>query len=88
MSLNYELLGDTQAEHLRKQRLLDLEADHYRYVLDAEELAPGEDAGPIMAKLAEIERRIALHREALGLPVTVLAADEEATLEQPGAETS
>jgi hypothetical protein len=88
VSLNYELLGEAQAEHLRKQRLLDLEADHFRFVLDAEEVPPGEDAGPIMAKLADVERRIALHRQALGLSVDVLKIDGEDTLERSDAESS
>ena len=88
MSLNYELLGNTQAEHLRRQRLLDLEADHYRFVLDAEELPPGGDAGPIMAKLADIERRIVLHRQALRMPVEVLTEDAHVTPGRPDAESS
>lgn len=75
MSLNYELLGGPQAEHIRKQRLLDLEADHYRYVLDAEELPEDADPTPIMAKLADVERRIALHRRALGMSEQVSTPD-------------
>lgn len=76
MSLNYELLGSPQAEHIRRQRLLDLEADHFRFVLDAEELPDGADPGPIMDKLADVERRIGLHRQALGMPVTVMVPEE------------
>ena len=77
MSLNYELLGGSQAEHLRRQRLLDLEADHYRFVLDVEELPEGADPAPILAKLADVERRIALHRRALGMPEPVTTPDED-----------
>jgi hypothetical protein len=73
--LNYELLGGPQAEHIRRQRLLDLEADHYRFVLDLDELPDGADPSPIMAKLADVERRIALHRRALNLPEMVTAPD-------------
>lgn len=79
MSLNYELLGSPQADHIRRQRLLDLEADHFRFVLDAEELPDGADSGLIMEKLADVERRIKLHRQALGLPETVMMPDEVET---------
>jgi hypothetical protein len=71
MTLNYELLGEGQAEHIRRQRLLDLEADHFRYVLDIEELPDGANSSPTLEKIADIERRIELHRQALGLPVAV-----------------
>lgn len=80
MSLNYEMLGQSQAEHLRQQRLLDLEADHFRFVLDVEELPEGVDPSPIMAKLADVERRIALHRRALGMPELVTVPEEAGAL--------
>lgn len=76
MSLNYELLGPTQATHIRMQRLLDLEADHFRFVLDAEELHDGADMGELRNKLADIERRIKLHRQALDLPDVVVMPEE------------
>jgi hypothetical protein len=86
--LNYELLGGPQADHIRRQRLLDLEADHFRFVLDAEELPDDADPSPIMAKLADVERRIGLHRRALGMPVTVTASNEEPAPGLPDAGTS
>lgn len=76
MALNYELLDEGRAEHLRRQRLLDLEADHFRFVLDLDELPPGADPEALMSRLADIERRIVLHREALGLPVMVVTPDD------------
>jgi hypothetical protein len=77
MTLHYELLGEKQAEHLRRQRLLDLEGDHYRFLLDLEELPDEVDPSPILARVADVERRIALHRKALNLPVTVTALNEQ-----------
>lgn len=88
MSLNYELLGEPQAEHIRRQRLLDLEADHFRFVLDLEELPTEADSGQLMAKIGDVERRIALHRRALGMPVPVTTPDEAPAPELPDAGTS
>lgn len=68
MTLTYRLLGESQAEHLRKQRLLDLEADHYRFLLDLEELPEGVEPPPdLMTKLSDVEYRIQVHSRALGL---------------------
>jgi hypothetical protein len=88
VSLNYELLGKPEAEHIRRQRLLDLEADHYRFVLDLEELPTEAESGQLLAKLSDVERRIVLHRQALGLPLTVTAPDDEPVPEHSGSETS
>lgn len=79
MSLSYELLGEPQATHIRKQRLLDLEADHFNCVLDAEELPEGMTVpAALMDKIADIERRIRLHREALGMSTEVRESDHAA----------
>lgn len=93
MSLNYELLGEAQAEHLRRQRLLDLEADHFRYTLDLEELDasgnPDRKAlNDVLTRLTEVERRIALHRQRLGMPVEVTTADEDPAPQQSDAGSS
>ena len=78
MSLNYELLGETAAQHLRRQRLLDLEADHFRLVLDVEETPDGvEPSASILEKISDVERRINLHREALGMEVGVHRQDTD-----------
>jgi hypothetical protein len=77
MSLNYELLGDQQAKHLRRQRLLDLEADHFRCVLDIEESPEGVDLRLAMKKISDVERRIKLHRRALDMPEDVVTADDD-----------
>jgi hypothetical protein len=87
MAVRYQLLGDAQADHIRRQRLLDLEADHFRFVLDVEELPDGVDPAPIMEKIADVERRIEMHRQALGLPevVTTPEGADEVTPEHSGA---
>jgi hypothetical protein len=89
VTLNYELLGASEAEHIRRQRLLDLEADHFRFVLDLEELPDDADPSPLLARIADVERRIALHRQALSLPVRVTTLDEaNSGREFPGTESS
>lgn len=81
MALSYQLLGNEQAEHLRRQRLLDLEADHFRFVLDVEESGADGDLTAILAKINDVERRIKIHRKSLGLPEFV--SSEEDTVEVP-----
>ena len=66
MSMTYELLSKEQAVHLRRQRLLDLEADHWRYAMDLEEADPNSpEYMKTATAIQEVERRIALHRKAL-----------------------
>lgn len=81
MSTTYEMLGVEGATHIRKQRLLDLEADHYRFMLDLQELPPDADGSAVLQQIAEIERRIAVHRTALGMEpvVTVDPSTEDRT---------
>jgi hypothetical protein len=79
MTVKYALLLKPQADHIRKQRLLDLEADHWRFMLDLEELpedVPDTETEPIFIRLADVERRIMLHRQALGLPDIAITTEE------------
>lgn len=62
--MDYSHLTAGQAEELRHRRVLDLEIDHYRVKLALEE-DPGDEKAYL--DLAELERRIELHRAELGI---------------------
>lgn len=68
----YEFINKEAADELRAQRIHHLEAQHYRLMLELEE-TPGNER--IVAEVAEVERRIELHRRVLGL--TPLATPEQ-----------
>lgn len=63
--MEYALLNDDARREIRSRHLLDLEATHYRLTLEETE-EPGSNADRVRM-LAEIERRVAEHRSALGL---------------------
>lgn len=60
--MQYRTLPDDALRELRVQRVQALEADHYRVVLGLEEAPDDADA---QARLVDIERRIAVHCDAL-----------------------
>lgn len=62
--MDYTHLTAEQADELRHRRVLDLEIEHYRVKLTLEETPENE---PAHMDLAELERRIALHRAELGI---------------------
>lgn len=62
--MDYCHLTAQEATALRHKRLRDLEGDHYWLRLTQEEMP---DNPQVLADLTELERRIALHRDALGI---------------------
>lgn len=61
----YVKLTPEQRDQLRDERVLGLEADHYRLLLLIAELAgdtPEEQRAAMSNELADLERRIAVHR--------------------------
>lgn len=60
----YEFVNADAASQLRAERIHHLEVQHFRLALELEE-APGIPA--IVTQMAELERRIGVHRNALGL---------------------
>ena len=60
----YEFINRDAADQLRAERIHHLEVQHYRLGLELEEVPDNEG---IKGQMAEIERRIELHRRILGL---------------------
>lgn len=77
MALNYQLLNEDSATFLRRQRLLDLETEHYSLILETEEWPPGFEDKATLQKLHDVEMRIGIHRQALGLSPEVRIAEPE-----------
>lgn len=59
----YEFIDKNSASQLRAERIHHLEAQHFRLGLELEEV-PGNEG--IKGQMAEIERRIDMHRRILG----------------------
>lgn len=59
--MQYRLLTTEQLLSLTKQRVAQLEADHYTNALILREVTSPEEAAPIMERQEEIERRITIH---------------------------
>lgn len=60
--MEYALLTPGHLDQLRRERMLELEADHARAGLVLQEVPTDRQA---LADRAELERRIRLHREEL-----------------------
>lgn len=68
--MNYHELAPGDYANLRRQRLLALEADHYKLALLIEESNDDDEIAQLHTRQGEIERRIAAHR-----PVDSAASD-------------
>lgn len=78
--MDYTHLSEKQATGLRHQRIQELEAEHYRTRLVLEE-KPGDAQAAV--DLAEIWRRIQLHRDRLGIVVPPLDGVQARALGEP-----
>lgn len=60
----YEMLDDAGQLGVARERVLELEREHFRLrLLIAEAQAVGGDVGSVIARITEIERRHAVHTE-------------------------
>jgi hypothetical protein len=59
--MSYTLLVEDQRDQLKRERVLALEADYYRLVLLLDEETDPDEAVRIGTRLADLERRIAVH---------------------------
>lgn len=79
--MDYVYLTADQAVELRKQRVAELEAEHFRVRLASAEHAITPPA--LAETLADIARRIAMHCEALGIVVSPPDGVEQAIVDGP-----
>jgi hypothetical protein len=57
----YHVLTDTDLLELQRKRLGNLEAEHYSIRLLINEASNDEEKQQLLGRLAELERRIAIH---------------------------
>lgn len=67
MTRSYALIQSNDQAQLRRERLAALELDHYRNALVLEDAGSDEEARRAVQAMGDIERRMAVHRTALGL---------------------
>jgi hypothetical protein len=67
VSHTYLVLSDEDKTALRMQRLRGLEADLFRHELELEEAADNAVRESVALGIADLQRRIAIHRVALHL---------------------
>lgn len=65
--MEYAMINDSEQRRLRAERLLSLEADHYRHGLVLEDAGSPEEANAARRSQDDIERRMRGHRIALGI---------------------
>lgn len=75
--MEYSMIKPGDQQQLRAERLAALEADHYRCGLMAEDATSAEEAEQARRSQHDIERRIRVHRVALGL-------EPASAIEEPG----
>lgn len=63
----YTVLSDEDKTALRMHRLHGLEADHFRHALALEEANDNADREQLTVEMADVARRIAVHRAVLHL---------------------
>lgn len=58
----YSLIGQSEMERLRQERLASLELDHYRHTLLLREATNSREQSALRTELADLERRMAIHQ--------------------------
>jgi hypothetical protein len=59
--MDYALLTDADREHLRQQRILQLESDHYRIELVLRETTDPDRCAALVGQQSVLEQAIAAH---------------------------
>lgn len=57
----YVELHETHRDQLKRERVLALEGDHFRTVLELDETADEKGRAVLIARLSDLERRIDVH---------------------------
>jgi aspartate aminotransferase-like enzyme len=84
--MDYTLLSPDIFAQLRTQRMLDLEADHFRVELRRREALDPAEVDALVAQQAEIERRYSVHQETPVANTTEAASHSTAATDHPTTE--